>query len=143
MEPQKSMPCSIIFGSGPSRSVRDEAPEHFIAITDPGTSLEKLAFERKFRKIFLADPKVGGRYSALTAFGLVPAILMGVDVAQLLDCASWMASECSSNQPIGRNPGIVLGAVIGEAAIHGRDKLTFIADPEIAPFGAWLEQLDC
>lgn len=122
-------------------AVRDEAPEHFIAITDPGTSLEKLAFERNFRKIFLADPKVGGRYSALTAFGLVPAVLMGVDAAQLLDCASWMASECSLNQPIGRNPGIVLGAVIGEAAIRGRDKLTFIADPDVAPFGAWLEQL--
>jgi transaldolase/glucose-6-phosphate isomerase len=122
-------------------AVRDEAPHHFIAITDPGTSLEKLAFERNFRKIFLADPKVGGRYSALTAFGLVPAALMGVDVAQLLDCASWMASECSLSQPIGRNPGIVLGTVIGEAAIHGKDKLTFIADPEIAPFGAWLEQL--
>jgi transaldolase/glucose-6-phosphate isomerase len=122
-------------------AVRDEAPHHFIAITDPGTSLEKLAFERNFRKIFLADPKVGGRYSALTAFGLVPAVLMGVDVAQLLDCASWMASECSLSQPIGRNPGIVLGTVIGEAAIHGKDKLTFIADPEIAPFGAWLEQL--
>ncbi len=123
------------------RTLRDQAPEHFIAITDPGTSLEKLAFERNFRKIFLADPKVGGRYSALTAFGLVPAVLMGIDVAQLLDCACWMASECSLNQPIGRNPGIVLGTVIGEAAIHGRDKLTFMADPEIAPLGAWLEQL--
>ncbi len=123
------------------RTLQDKAPEHFIAITDPGTSLEKLAFEHNFRKIFLADPKVGGRYSALTAFGLVPAVLMGMDVAQLLDCASWMASECSLNQPIGRNPGIVLGAAIGEAAIQRRDKLTFIADPEIAPFGAWLEQL--
>jgi transaldolase/glucose-6-phosphate isomerase len=123
------------------RTVKDKASRHFIAITDPGTSLEKLAFDRNFRKIFLADPKVGGRYSALTAFGLVPAVLMGVDVAQLLDCASWMATECSLTQPIGRNPGVVLGSVIGEAAIHGRDKLTFIADPEIAPFGAWLEQL--
>jgi transaldolase/glucose-6-phosphate isomerase len=122
-------------------TLRDEAPAHFIAITDPGTSLEKLAFERNFRKIFLADPKVGGRYSSLTAFGLVPAALMGIDIAHLLDCASWMASECSPTQPIGRNPGIVLGVVIGEAAIHGRDKLTIIADPEIAPFGAWLEQL--
>ena len=122
-------------------AVRDEAPEHFIAITDPGTSLEKLAFDRNFRKIFLADPKVGGRYSALTAFGLVPAVLMGVDVGQFLECAAWMASECSLNQPIGRNPGVVLGTVIGEAAVHGRDKLTIIADPETAPIGAWLEQL--
>jgi transaldolase/glucose-6-phosphate isomerase len=123
------------------RSVENNAPEHFIAITDPGTSLEKLAFERKFRKIFLAEPNVGGRYSALTAFGLVPATLLGVDVSQLLDCASWMASECSADQPIGRNPGFVLGSVIGEAASQGRDKLTIIADPEVAPFGAWLEQL--
>jgi transaldolase/glucose-6-phosphate isomerase len=123
------------------RSVGNNAPEHFIAITDPGTSLEKMAFERKFRKIFLAEPNVGGRYSALTAFGLVPAALMGVDVMRLLDRASWMASECSIDQPFGRNPGFVLGTVIGEAASHGRDKLTFIADPEVAPFGTWLEQL--
>ena len=122
-------------------SVGNKAPEHFIAITDPGTSLEKMAFERKFRKIFLAEPNVGGRYSALTAFGLVPASLMGVDVLRLLDYASWMASECSADQPFGRNPGFVLGTVIGEAASQGRDKLTFIADPEVAPFGAWLEQL--
>ena len=123
------------------RSVGDKAPEHFIAITDPGTSLEKLAFECNFRKIFLAEPNVGGRYSALTTFGLVPAVLIGVDVLRLLDCASWMASECSADQPFGRNPGFVLGAVIGEAASKGRDKLTLIADPEVAPFGTWLEQL--
>ncbi len=123
------------------RSVHDKAPEHFIAITDPGTSLEKLAFERKFRKIFLADPKVGGRYSALTAFGLVPLVLMGVDAGKILECASWMMSESSKSQPIGRNPGVVLGAVVGEAAVDGRDKLTFIADPEVVSFGTWLEQL--
>ena len=123
------------------RSVGDKAPEHFIAITDPGTSLEKMAFERGFRKIFLAEANVGGRYSALTAFGLVPAALMGIDVSQLLNCASWMVSECSANQPYGRNPGLVMGAILGEAAIHGRDKLTIIADPELSPFGAWLEQL--
>ena len=122
-------------------AIGQRAPEHFIAITDPGTSLEKLAFERRFRKIFLAEPKVGGRYSALTSFGLVPAALMGIDISQLLDCASWMASESSLSQPVGRNPGVVLGAVLGEAAIHGRDKLTIIADPEVTPFGAWLEQL--
>jgi transaldolase/glucose-6-phosphate isomerase len=123
------------------RSVGNNAPDHFIAITDPGTSLEKMAFERKFRKIFLADPNVGGRYSALSAFGLVPAALMGIDVEQILSCASWMASECSANQPFGRNPGFVLGSVLGEATLQGRDKLTIIADPEIVSFGAWLEQL--
>jgi len=123
------------------RSVGDKAGEHFIAITDPGTSLEKMAYERKFRKIFLADSNVGGRYSALTAFGLVPAALMGIDVEELLKYASWMASECSPDQPIERTPGFVLGAVLGEAFNHQRDKLTLIADPELAPFGAWLEQL--
>ncbi|MGE5124510.1 MAG: bifunctional transaldolase/phosoglucose isomerase, partial [Acidobacteriaceae bacterium] len=123
------------------KALGEEAGEHFIAITDPGSSLEKLAFERKFRKIFLADPNVGGRYSALTVFGLVPAALMGINLDDLLGCASWMASESSPNQPLGRNPGFALGAVIGEAYIRGRDKLTIIADPELAPFGAWLEQL--
>ncbi len=124
-----------------NRVLGEEAARHFIAITDPGTELEKLAFDRKFRKIILAEPSVGGRYSALTAFGLVPAALMGLDVAQLLDCAGWMASECSLAQPIGRNPGIVLGTVIGVAALNGKDKLTILADPENAPLGAWLEQL--
>jgi transaldolase/glucose-6-phosphate isomerase len=123
------------------RSIGDKAAEHFIAITDPGSSLEKLAFDHKFRKIFLAEPKVGGRYSALTTFGLLPAALMGIDVSHLLDCAFWMASECSADQPFGRNPGFVLGAVMGEAALRGKDKLTILADPEVAPFGAWLEQL--
>jgi transaldolase/glucose-6-phosphate isomerase len=123
------------------RALGEKASDHFIAITDPGTSLEKLAFDRMFRKIFLADPNVGGRYSALTAFGLVPATLMGIDVSQLLSSAAWMASECSPGLPYGRNPGLVWGVVIGEAALQGRDKLTIIADPEVAPFGAWLEQL--
>jgi transaldolase/glucose-6-phosphate isomerase len=119
----------------------EKAPEHFIAITDPGTSLEKLAFERKFRKIFLADAQVGGRYSALTVFGLVPAAIMGIDISQLVSCASWKAIECKPGQPYGRNPGLVWGTILGEAALHGRDKLTILADPEVAPFGAWLEQL--
>ncbi len=123
------------------RVLGEKASDHFIAITDPGTSLEKLAFERMFNKIFLADTTVGGRYSALTAFGMVPAALMGIDISQLLSCAAWMASECSPGQPYGRNPGLVWGTVIGEAALHSRDKLTIVADPEVASFGAWLEQL--
>ena len=123
------------------RSAGSKAGEHFIAITDPGTSLEKLAFERNFRRIFLANPMVGGRYSALSSFGLIPAALMGINLGDLLRCASWMASECSPDQPLGRNPGIVLGAVLGEAFLQGRDKLTVVADPELASFGSWLEQL--
>ena len=123
------------------RSVGEKAGEHFIAITDPGTSLVKLAIERKFRKIFLVDTNVGGRYAALTAFGLVPAALMGINVDELLSCATKMASECSLDQPLGRNPGFVLGVVLGEAFNNHKDKLTLIADPELAPFGTWLEQL--
>jgi transaldolase/glucose-6-phosphate isomerase len=122
-------------------SVGKKAGDHFIVITDPGTSLGKMAAERKLRKIFLADPNVGGRYSALTAFGLVPAALVGIDVEEFLNSASWMASECSQEHLLGRNPGFVLGAILGEAFNQHRDKLTLIADPELAPFGAWLEQL--
>lgn len=118
-----------------------KAKQHFIVITDPGTSLEKLAHDRKFRKVFLANPYVGGRYSALSAFGLVPAALMGININELLDCAAWMESECSADQPLGRNPGFVLGAVLAEASNHGKDKLTLLGDKEVATFGAWLEQL--
>jgi transaldolase / glucose-6-phosphate isomerase len=123
------------------KSAGEKASEHFIAITDPGTALEKLAHQRKFRKVFLADPNVGGRYSALTAFGLVPAALCGIDVEQLLSCAAWMESEGGFDMPFGRNPGFILGTIIAVAASQKRDKLTFIADPELAPLGAWLEQL--
>jgi len=123
------------------RLAGSKGSEHFIAITDPGTSLEKFAFERNFRRVFLANPNVGGRYSALSSFGLIPAALMGINVGDLLRCASWMASECSPDQPLGRNPGIVLGAIMGEAYHQGRDKLTVVADPELASFGSWLEQL--
>ena len=123
------------------RSVGDKTGEHFIAITDPGTSLEKMAIEWKFRRIFLADPEVGGRYSALTAFGLVPAALMGIDVEELLNYASRMASECGPDKVLRRNPGFVLGIILGEAFNQHRDKLTLIADPELTPFGTWLEQL--
>ncbi|MBE3142311.1 MAG: bifunctional transaldolase/phosoglucose isomerase, partial [Planctomycetes bacterium] len=119
----------------------EKAAEHFIAITDPGTSLEKLAVSRNFRHVFRADPSVGGRYSALIAFGLVPAALLGLDVERLLDNAGWMAGQCRPEIPAGRNPGLVLGAILGEAALHGRDKLTLLADPKIGSLGSWLEQL--
>jgi transaldolase/glucose-6-phosphate isomerase len=116
-------------------------PSHFIAITDPGTPLEALGRKRGFRSIFLADAQVGGRYSALTAFGLVPGALIGWDCDRLLDSAAAMAAQCAANVPAGRNPGLVLGALLGEAANQGRDKLTLIMDPAWGPFGAWLEQL--
>lgn len=121
--------------------IHDRVAEHFIAITDPGTPLEKIAKERGFRKTFNADPEVGGRYSALTAFGLLPAAVMGINVTRLLDRAAWMQAQCAASMPAGRNPGLVLGAVLGEAAKMGRDKLTIASDPELAPVGSWLEQL--
>jgi transaldolase/glucose-6-phosphate isomerase len=118
-----------------------KAADHFITITDPGTPLEKLAKERKFRSIFLADPNVGGRYSALIAFGLIPAALIGLDVQKLLERAISMAFQCNSQKPASSNPGLVLGAILGEAALSGRNKLTILADPALRSFGSWLEQL--
>lgn len=118
-----------------------QAGSHFAAVTDPGTSLEKLAKERGFRAIFHGDPEVGGRYSALTAFGLVPASLIGVDIDKVLDYGRQMMAECAPDVPGVRNPGLALGAALGEAYLQGRDKLTLVADPELNAFGAWLEQL--
>jgi glucose-6-phosphate isomerase len=123
------------------RIVGKEVNQHFIAITDPNTSLHKLALERGFRKIFKADPNVGGRYSALTAFGIIPAGLMGIDLDTLLGRARYIADQCAANIPEERNPGLVLGAILGEAVRHGRDKLTIIADQRLISFGSWLEQL--
>ncbi|MCB0173345.1 MAG: bifunctional transaldolase/phosoglucose isomerase [Anaerolineae bacterium] len=113
--------------------------QNFIAITDPGSGLEKLAQEKGFRRIFLANPDVGGRYSALTHFGLVPAALIGVDLPKLLRRAGSMADACHNSAP--HNPGLQLGAALGELALQGRDKLTCFTSPKIAAFGAWAEQL--
>lgn len=121
--------------------VGERAGDHFIAITDPGTSLEKLARQRGFRKILFADAMVGGRYSALTAFGLLPAALMGIDVSRLLENAAILAKQCTPDQPYERNPGLVLGAIMGRAVLLGRDKLTIIADPALASIGSWMEQM--
>jgi transaldolase/glucose-6-phosphate isomerase len=114
---------------------------HFAAVTDAGTTLDALANARGFRKTFHADPNVGGRYSALTHFGLVPAALMGIDLERLLDRAEGMMRQCAAGVTGARNPGLVLGAILGQAAVDGRDKLTFLADEPVAPLGAWLEQL--
>jgi transaldolase/glucose-6-phosphate isomerase len=111
----------------------------FLAITDPGTSLAELARAQEFRGIVEAPPDVGGRYSALTVFGLVPAALHGVDLAGLLDRAAAMAEAC--RVPATTNPGLRLGAFMGEAARAGRDKLTVITSPRLASFGDWVEQL--
>jgi transaldolase / glucose-6-phosphate isomerase len=120
---------------------KDKAGENFAAITDPGTVLEKLAHEKRFRKVFSAPADVGGRYSALTYFGLVPAALLGLDVRALLDRADRMATGCASCVPARDNPGVELGAALGALAAAGRDKLTFFLSPEISSLGLWLEQL--
>src|ERR1700682_5039099 len=108
------------------------AGRHFAAITDPGTSLEKLAKEHGFRWIFPNPPDIGGRYSALSYFGLVPAALMGVDVAELLERAVEMAHSCADSVPAADNPGVWLGAVLGRLALEGRNKLTLIVSPQVA-----------
>jgi transaldolase/glucose-6-phosphate isomerase len=114
---------------------------HFIAITDPGTTLEKLADEKKFRKCFRANPNVGGRYSALIEFGLIPAAIAGIDGEKLLRTARNMMVDCSSNKSSITNPGILLGTLLATAYAAGRDKLTIIADNSLVPIGAWIEQL--
>ena len=113
----------------------------FVATTDPGTSLEALARKNNFRKIFSSDESVGGRFSALTDFGLVPAALMSMDLDRLLDRADWMKQQCGVLVPAARNPGLALGAVIGEAALAGRDKLTVVADEPLSAFALWVEQI--
>lgn len=123
------------------RATAAEPGARFAAITDPGTPLETLARERRFRQVFEAPPDVGGRYSALSVFGTVPAALIGVDVHQLLDRASRMAEAASAAVPEPQNPALVLGAALGELAGAGRDKVTFLTSAGLAAFPAWLEQL--
>ena len=117
------------------------AGAHFVAITDPGSKLEALAKSMDFRATFLNDPNIGGRYSALSFFGLVPAALVGVDLKTLLDRAVAKAKSCSGDHPATENPGAILGAVMGELAKAGRDKITLITSPALASFGDWVEQL--
>jgi transaldolase/glucose-6-phosphate isomerase len=119
----------------------DDAGSHFAAITDPGTPLEDLAVERGFRAVFRAFPDIGGRYSALSHFGLVPAALIGVDTAGLLRCASEVAARCGDTLTAETNPGLVLGAILAELALAGRDKITFLTSPSLEAFPQWLEQL--
>ena len=115
--------------------------EQFIAITDAGSSLETLARQSGFRRVFLNQPDIGGRYSALSYFGLVPAAVTGAPVRDLLDQATEMSCACASYVPVADTPGMWLGAVMAEAAVAGRDKLTLVLPPAIATFGTWVEQL--
>ncbi len=116
-------------------------PAQYAVITDRGSELDKFARERKFRQIFCNNPDIGGRYSALSHFGLVAAALLGVDVGELLTRAGQMVAACRPDTPADRHPGVQLGAALGYAARQGRDKLTLLMPAQIACFGGWLEQL--
>jgi len=119
----------------------EHAGHHFVAITDEGTLLEKQALEQSFRAVFVNPGDIGGRYSALSFFGMVPAALIGVDLERLLDGVRAMAVACGPDVPVAQNPALRLGAAMGELALRGRDKLTLVFEPRLAPFGAWVEQL--
>ncbi len=121
--------------------VGDEAGSHFVAITDPGSPLVDLAEGHDFRRVFENDPNIGGRYSALSYFGIVPAALMGVDIKALLERAQVAEQVCNNYDSSSNNSGLWLGVAMGELALHGRDKLTFAVDEPIGSFGLWAEQL--
>ncbi len=118
-----------------------EAGNRFMAITDPGSKMQHVAENDKFRHIFFGVPSIGGRYSALSNFGMVPAAVMGLDVPRFLNRTEEMVQACGATVPATENPGVVLGAILGTATNQGRDKVTIISSPGIADLGAWLEQL--
>ncbi|HUK55775.1 MAG TPA: bifunctional transaldolase/phosoglucose isomerase [Nitrospiria bacterium] len=119
----------------------DQPGNQFIAITDPGTPLEVLARTERFRRTFLNPSDIGGRYSVLSYFGLVPGVLTGMDPAAFLDRAGRMIQRCGPEIPAEKNPGLSLGVILGEMAKAGRDKVTLITPPPIQNFGIWVEQL--
>lgn len=129
------------FYDGLKTAKGDQAGQNFIAITDKGSPLDDLATKKKFRKIFLNFSDIGGRYSALSYFGIVPAALMGVDVKTLLERAQLMVTGCGPKVLESQNPGLILGATIAELAVQGCDKLTYVLPPSLSAFGLWLEQL--
>ena len=119
----------------------ESAGNRFIAVTDPGSHLQQVAEGDDFRHIFFGVPGIGGRYSAISNFGMVPAAVMGVDVAKFLDEAEVMVHSCAASVPASENPGLILGTIMGVLANAGRNKVTLIASPGIGDLGAWLEQL--
>ena len=125
------------------KSVGDEnvVGSRFIAVTDPGSKMQQVAESDKFWKIFAGVPSIGGRYSALSNFGMVPAAAMGLDLGKFLNSTKEMVRACGANSAADANPGVILGTILGVAANHGRDKITIIASPGIHDLGAWLEQL--
>jgi len=119
----------------------NKAGTHFIAVTDPGSKMQKVAEGDRFRHIFFGRPSIGGRYSALSHFGMVPAAVIGLDTKKFLDRAQEMVRACGASASVEENPGAVLGIILGTAARSGRDKVTIITSPDISDLGAWLEQL--
>ncbi len=119
----------------------DKAGSRFIAVTDPGSKMQQVAEADKFRHIFAGLPSIGGRYSALSNFGMVPAAVMGLDIKKFLDRTEEMIHACASCVPIEENPGAMLGIVLGTSARNGRDKVTIFTSPGLSDLGAWLEQL--
>ncbi len=117
------------------------AGSRFIAVTDPGSKMQQVAEDDKFWKIFAGDPSIGGRYSALSNFGMVPAAAMGMDLGKFLRTTQEMVKACGASSTADSNPGVLLGNILGVAANHGRDKITIITSPGISDLGAWLEQL--
>ena len=122
-------------------AVGAEAGSHFVAVTDPGSHLEANAKAEGFARTFLGDPAIGGRFSVLSNFGMVPAIAAGIDVAGFMARTQVMVRACAPSAPPKANPGVELGLVLGAGALAGRDKVTILASPALAPVGAWLEQL--
>ena len=123
------------------QTVGDKASSHFIAITDPGSKMQGVAERDRFWHSFYGLPSIGGRYSALSNFGMVPAAAMGMDTAKFLDRTKQMVDSCAAAVPVAENPGAMLGIILGTAASQGRDKITLVTSPGIHDLGAWLEQL--
>jgi transaldolase/glucose-6-phosphate isomerase len=119
----------------------DKAGDRFIAITDPGSKMQQVAERDNFRHIFYGLPSIGGRYSALSNFGIIPAAAMGIDTGKFLQRTKEMVEACKPASAIEQNPGVMLGLIMGTAAKFGRDKITLITSPGISDLGAWLEQL--
>jgi transaldolase/glucose-6-phosphate isomerase len=119
----------------------DQAGRQFIAITDPGSALEQRATEQRFRRIFHGIPSIGGRYSVLSPFGLVPAAIAGLNIAEFAKLSRSMIRSCGPDVPPTENPAVALGVALGAAAARGRDKITMLTTPPLASFGAWVEQL--
>jgi transaldolase/glucose-6-phosphate isomerase len=124
-----------------SETAGNDAGQHFVAVTDPGSSLERTAAARGFAQVFHGEPTIGGRYSVLSPFGLVPAAAAGIDVAAFLGHTAAMERACGADVPPAENPGVQLGLALGALSRRGRDKITLTASPRIADFGAWAEQL--